>query len=299
MTGKRIVLLGEPTGWHATRLATALAGRGHAVSIVPWRCLTANVDTTGDTVGPREVAEAECVVVRGMPGGGDPATRLEEVIFRMNLLGRVAARGVPVVNSPRSLEVAIDKHLALCHLAAAGLPVPRTRVVQSVAAAHEALGDLGGECVLKPLFGSRGRGLARLTSPDDLEAAVGASASGDLLGGVFYLQEFVPHPGWDVRIVIVGDREFAMRRVATGGEWRTNIACGGRGEAFDPPATWRAMARRAAAAIGAEVAGVDILPTADGREVVVEVNGVPGWRGLEAATGLAVTDAVAAFLENR
>ncbi len=295
MSRKRVVLLGEPTGWHAARLAAGLTARGHEAAIVQWGRLAASVGPGSEAVEPAEVRAADAVVVRGMPGGGAVAHRLEEVIFRMNLLGRIAARGTPVVNSPRSLEVAIDKHLSLCHLAAAGLPVPRTRVVQDLDAARDAVRELGGQCVMKPLFGSRGRGLVRLGSPADIDAL---AATPDVPGGVFYVQEFVPHPGWDVRVVTVGGRIFAMRRVAAAGEWRTNISCGGRGEACDPPAAWVEMARAAASAIGADLAGVDILPTADGRAVVLEVNGVPGWRGLEGATGQAVTEAVVEFVES-
>lgn len=297
MSRRRFVLLGEPTGWHAARLAECLTSRGHEAIIVPWRRLGAAIGPEGDDVQPAAVAAADCIVVRGMPGGGALASRLEEVIFRMNLLGRIAAKGMPIVNSPRSLEVAIDKHLALCHLAAAGLPVPRTRVVQDLEAAREAANDLGGPCVLKPLFGSRGRGLVRLESPSQIDTVAAPGAIDTSLGGIFYLQEFIRHPGWDVRVVVVGPRTFAMRRVAAAGEWRTNLSCGGRGEAFEPPADWLAMARRAAATIGTDIAGVDILPTADGQALVLEVNGVPGWRGLEAATGHAMTDTVADFLQ--
>lgn len=298
MSRRRFVLLGESTGWHAARLAACLSGRGHEASIVPWRALAATVGAEGDAVRPPLVMAADCIVVRGMPGGGAPASRLEEVIFRMNLLGRIADRGIPVINSPRSLEVAIDKHLALCRLAAAGLPVPRTHVAQDAAAAREAIREFGGPCVLKPLFGSRGRGLVRLESPLEIDALAASPAVGDTLGGIFYLQEFIPHPGWDARVLVVGPRTFAMRRVAAAGDWRTNLSCGGRGEPFTPPDDWLDMARRAATAIGADIAGVDILPTADGRAVVLEVNGVPGWRGLEAATGQTVTDAAADFLQS-
>ena len=292
-------MLGEPDGWHAARLAAALSARGHEVAVVPWRALAGGIATAGETVQPAAVATADVVVVRGMPGGGAGDTRLEEVIFRMNLLGRIAARGIPVINSPRSLEVAIDKHLSLCRVAAAGVPVPHTVVVQDRPAAEEAWRHFGGDCVLKPLFGSRGRGLARITSAAALAQATAREGSREALGGVFYLQEFIPHDGWDVRILLVGGRPLGMRRVAVGGDWRTNVSRGGRGEPFDPPAAWVETARRAAAAVEAEIAGVDLLPASDGRLVVLEVNGVPGWRGLESATGLDVTGIVASHVESR
>ena len=90
----------------------------------------------------------------------------------------------------------------------------------------------------------------------------------------------MPHAGWDVRILLVGARCFAMRRVATG-DWRLNLARGARAEPFAAPPGWVELARRAAMAVGTIVAGVDLLPTPEGGVVVVEVNGVPGWRGLQ------------------
>ena len=300
MSNRRVAILGEPTGWHAARLSTALTTRGHGVSIVPWRQLSAGLALPGDaheTIGPAAIAEADLVVVRGMPGGIRPEQRLEQVIFRMNLLGRIADRGGRVINSPRSLEVAIDKHLALCHIAAAGLVVPATRVVQDASAALAAWEELGGDCLLKPLFGSRGRGLVRIRTAQDVEVATRSPAVAESCGGILYIQQFIPNPGWDVRILLVGDRSFAMRRRAGPGEWRTNLACGGEAEPFSPPDDWVSQARLAAAAVGTQIAGIDLIPTRDGRVAVLEVNGVPGWRGLEAATGADITGAVADHLE--
>jgi ribosomal protein S6--L-glutamate ligase len=300
VSSHHVAVLGEATGWHATRLAETLAGRGHVVEIVPWQRLSAGIAVPAaerETIGPTAVAQADIVVVRGMPGGGRTDQRLEHVIFRMNLLGRIATRGGRVINSPRSLEVAIDKHLALCHIAAAGLMVPATHVVQDVAAAVAAWEDLGGDCLLKPLFGSRGRGLVRLRTAADVEAATRSPTVAESCGGIFYIQQFIPHPGWDARILLVGDRSFAMRRHAGVGEWRTNLACGGQAEPFAPPDDWLSIARQAAAAVGTEIAGVDLIPTPDGGVAVLEVNGVPGWRGLEAATGADITGAVAEYVE--
>ena len=280
---RRACILGEPGGWHAQRLAAALESRGLAAPIVRWQALSATVAAAGPLFGPPAFATADVVVVRGMPGTSPVAARLEEVIFRMDVLGRLAAAGTPVVNPPRALEIAIDKYLTLARLAEAGLPVPRTRVVQDADSAAAAREELGGDCVSKPLFGSRGRGLRRLAAGD---------AAGDT-GGVHYLQEFVAHCGWDARVLVAGERLFAMRRTAVAGEWRTNLAVGGRAEPLTLPGEWATLARRAATAVGASLAGVDLLPARDGRVLVLEVNAVPGWRGLESVVGPAVADAVA------
>lgn len=310
----RVAVIGEPTGWHVGRLLAALAARGHQGMVVRWNDLAADLcsgfhsafhsgpspQSAGD--GPTSVERflppvidaADLVVVRGMPGGS-----LEEVVFRMDLLGRLAARGTPVVNSPRGLEIAIDKYLSLARMAAAGLPVPRTVVAQSPDAIRAAWHSLGRDCVAKPIFGSRGRGIARITDEASLVPLIDAATAASPAGSVAYLQEFLPHDGWDVRILLVGQDAFAIRRFAVGGEWRTNVSLGGRPEAFSPPADWVELARAAARAVETEIAGVDLLPAQDGRVVVLEVNAVPGWQGLEAATGIPVADTIVRHLECR
>jgi len=293
----RVAIVGEPGGWHVRRLAAAVAGRGHAVSIVRWADMAAVVGCGPERFEPEPLELADAVAVRGMPGSAAPDDRLEEVVFRMDLLGRLAARGRTVVNSPRALETAIDKYLSLSRLAAAGLPVPRTLVAQDPAACRRGWNELGCDCVVKPLFGSRGRGILRLDGATAFAAWQNLPDGGARPGRVAYLQEFVPHPGWDVRILMVGDDWFAMRRTAAAGDWRTNVSLGGRPEPFIPPQAWIDLARRAAREVEADVAGVDLLPATDGRVLILEVNAVPGWRGLETATGKDVAQAVAAHLE--
>ncbi len=290
----RVAILGDPRGWHATRLADALGHRGHGVDVLRWEALGAELDAAGrERFLPAAIDAADLVAVRGMPGREPHRDRLEEVVFRMDLLGRLAARGTPVVNAPSALEAAIDKYLSLSRLASAGLPVPRTMVVQDREDIAPACAALGGDCVLKPLFGSRGRGITRIRSDNGLVATDGEPPA------VAYLQEFIPHAGWDLRILVVGDRSFCMRRLAPPGEWRTNISLGGTPQPCDPPPDWIDLAMRAASALGADIAGVDLLPTPAGRPVILEVNGVPAWRGLEAATGEDIAGAVADHLIHR
>jgi len=306
--GLSVAVIGEPNGWHVGRLLATLADRGHQGTLVGWADLAAELAPAQAQAEPRSSAAgriierflppaletADLIVVRGMPAGG-----LEEVVFRMDLLGRLADNGRPVVNSPRGLEIAIDKYLSLARMAAAGLPVPRTLVAQSPTAIEAGWRSLGGDCVVKPLFGSRGRGIVRISTQESLASLIDHASAARPNGAVAYLQEYLPHDGWDVRILIVGNEAFSIRRFAPPGDWRTNVSLGGRPEAFQPPQAWVELARAAAQAVETEIAGVDLLPDRDGRAVILEVNAVPGWRGLEAATGLNAADAVVRHLENR
>ena len=291
----RVAVVGEPAGWHVGRLTAQLAAMGHRAAAVRWREIGAAAGSGPERFSPAALDAADAVVVRGMPGAAGSDDRLERVIFRMNALARLAARGTPVINAPRALEAAIDKYLSAARLAASGLPVPRCRVAQGIEAADQARAELGGDCAVKPIFGSRGRGIFRVRSREQV-AAIDPAPAADRL---YLLQEFVPHDGWDVRVLLVGQRVFSMRRRAKPGDWRTNVALGGTPEPFAPPADWVELAIRAARCLETDVAGVDLLPTADGRVLVLEVNGVPGWRALEATTGDDVTGAVADYIVER
>jgi ribosomal protein S6--L-glutamate ligase len=146
--------------------------------------------------------------------------------------------------------------------------------------------------VLKPLFGSEGRGITRLNDEALAERAFRMLAQ---LGAVLYLQEFVPHDGYDIRLLVIGERILAMRR-RNMFDWRTNISRGATAETFTPDDSLVAMARRAAAAVGAPLAGVDILPSRDGQLYTIEVNAVPGWKGLGKALNVDVARLVLDFV---
>jgi RimK family alpha-L-glutamate ligase len=271
----RIALLAGGDGWHVRDLRRAAALLGHEAVAIDFRKLHAALGA-----GLEPLVGYDAVIVRTMPPGS-----LEQVVFRMDLLHRLVARGVRVVNSPGALETCIDKYLASARLEAAGLPVPATIVCQDADLALEAFQTLGGDVVVKPLFGSEGRGMVRVT---DTELAWRTFRAIERVQGVLYLQKFIPHPGWDLRLFVLGGRVLtAMRRHAVD-DWRTNVAQGGRGETVRPSQEEEQMALAAAVAVGADIAGVDLLPTAEGGYYVLEVNAVPGWRALAKTTGVDV-----------
>ncbi|HEY1381513.1 MAG TPA: RimK family alpha-L-glutamate ligase [Gemmataceae bacterium] len=274
----RLAILAGGDGWHVRDLRRAAADAGHAADVLDFRRLAAGVGSE-----PDPLAGHDAVVVRTMPPGS-----LEQVVFRMDLLHRAQAGGVTVLNPPVALEACVDKYLATAKLAAAGLPVPPTVACQHADAALDAFRALGGDVVVKPLFGSEGRGMVRVSDP---ELAWRTFRTLERTQAVLYLQRFVPHPGWDLRVLVLGGQVLAAMRRHAGDDWRTNVAQGGRAEAVTATVDQERLALRAAAAVGAVFAGVDLLPTADG-DVVLEVNAVPGWRALAPACGVDVAAAV-------
>jgi ribosomal protein S6--L-glutamate ligase len=284
-----IALLGSPTSWYLHDLRRA-AGDRHEIVPLPFRDLQSHVGSAGLTVTTAgfDLSTADAVLVRSMP----PAS-LEQVVLRMDLLARLEAAGIPVINPPRAIEAAVDKYLTTAKLAAAGLPVPRTSVCQSAAAGLDAFDSLGGDVVLKPLFGGEGRGIARLADRAIAERTFNLLVG---LGAVLYVQEFVRHPGYDVRVLLVGSRVFGMRRVNSF-DWRTNISRGATAEPLELTAELVDLARRSAVAVGATLAGVDLLLGPDGHWRVIEVNAVPGWQALGRTLGVDVAAVVLDFIE--
>ena len=285
-----VVVLAAREGWHTRELARALDARGHTGAIVPYEGLTASVGSRpGLRSGAAELDRADAVLARIIPSGS-----LEQIIFRVDALHRLEERGVPVINSARTIERTVDKFWTSCLLEQCGIPTPDTVVCESPEEAMAAYRELR-DVIVKPLFGSMGLGMVRVA---DEEMAYRVFRTVETIRGVYYLQRTVDHEGLDYRVFVLGGRVLgAIERRADG--WRTNIARGGQARAARLPEAWAALAIRAAAAVGAEYAGVDLLPGRDGSVWVLEVNGIPGWRGLQEATGLDVAGALVDHLDRR
>ena len=265
-------VLCSPESWYLKDLKRAAAGQ-FEITPLQFRSLSAQLsgDCPAFSAGGTDLAGVDALLVRTMPPG-----TLEQVVFRMDLLARIEAAGKLVINPPRAIEAAVDKYLASAKLAAAGLPIPRTVICQTVDDALAAFHTLGGDVVVKPLFGAEGRGIARLTDEALAQRAFSMLVQ---MGAVLYVQQFIPHDGFDLRVLVVGNRMWGMRR-RNPLDWRTNVSRGATSEPLELNVELAEMARRAVDAIGAPVAGVDLLPAKDGKVYALEVNAVPGWQAL-------------------
>src|SRR5690242_12904132 len=215
----------------------------------------------------------DLLLVRGLPRGS-----LEQVIFRVDALHVLAAHGVRIVNRPRALERTIDKSWAGAVLAGAGIPTPPTIVCERYEGAMQAFDRLGGDVVVKPLFGAMGNGIVRI---EDRDVAHRVFRALELERGVYYVQRTIAPTGRrDLRVlVVVAQIAGAMERVSD--SWRANVARGARPRAVELSDAQATLALAAAAALEADVAGVDLLVAPDGEIHVVEVNGIPGWQALQ------------------
>jgi RimK family alpha-L-glutamate ligase len=250
-----IVILSSP-GWHTEELSRALVQRQHTAEVMPYESLVARpVAGVLSAKAPREptldLLTADAVLARFIPSGS-----LEQIIYRVDALHWMECRGIPVMNSPRAIERSVDKFYTTALLSRAGLPTPETVVCERAADAMAAVQTMG-DVVIKPIFGSMGHGMTRVSDPDTAFRVIRALEE---IRAVFYVQQAVDHQGRDIRVFVIGDRVIgAIERRGANGDWRTNASRGGSVRPIDLPREWSALALAASAAVGADYAGVDLL----------------------------------------
>ena len=287
----RIAILNSGGGWHLERLREAFAARGAEADPLPIPRLVGSIGAApAFSASGRALDTYDALVVRVIPLGS-----LEQIVFRMNSLHQIEGLGMPVFNPPRAIERTVDKFWTSALLEEAGVPTPRTVAAEAFEDALAAFRTLGGDVVVKPLFGSGGRGIFRLT---DEEMAYRAFRTMEMHRWVYYLQRYVPHGTEDIRAFVVGDRVIAAcNRV--GLDWRSNV---GRGATTRPRALGAAqedLVLRSCRALGVEYAGVDLVEDADGKSWVLEVNSIPGWSGLQESTSIDIASELVSHVLRR
>lgn len=238
------------------------------------------------SVGNLNISDLDALIIRPIGRGS-----LEELVFRMDVLYRLQRAGMYIINPPEAIEHCVDKYDILTILEENDVPIPKTATTENVNEALKAFKELGGDVVIKPLFGSRGVGATRINDP---EVATTVFRAITLYHGVIYLQEFVSHGVSDVRAFVVGDRVIAaMKRVAS--NWKTNYSQGATPQAIQLEKPLEDLAVKSARSIDCKVGGVDILESQAG-PVVVEVNSQPGWRGLQTVANVNIADEIVDFV---
>jgi RimK family alpha-L-glutamate ligase len=221
---------------------------------------------------PGDIALGRLDVLQSLHG-------IEAGLWALELLEQ---RRVTVLNGQRALTIAHDKLATADALLRAGVPHPLTAHVAS----WLPVPALEPPVVLKPRFGSWGRDVFRCDTAEALDSVLDSVRFRVWLnatGGV--LQRLVEPRGYDLRIVVAGGRVVgaALRR-ARAGEWRTNVALGARRSPVIPPREACELALAASAAVGTDLAGVDLLPVAGGW-TVLEVNGAVDFSNAYALDG--------------
>jgi RimK family alpha-L-glutamate ligase len=232
-----------------------------------------------------ENLEPKAALVRGF---GAAAT--QKIFFRLDILRALEEYDIRLVNSRESLEIASDKFLTSIFLENHDIPTPKTVICEDPHKALESFDELGGDCVLKPLYGSKGIGITRLNDKSFAENVIYSLSQ---LNQVFYIQEFVEHYNRDIRILVLGDKAIAgMYRVSD--SWKTNIFSGARAEPLELNEEIKNLAIKSAKITNTEIAGVDIIESEKGL-TVLEVNSIPGFTALQEVTEINIAKEIINF----
>ncbi len=282
---KHIVIFSENNGWHEQRLADAFGRNSSQTQVVSLRDCGIGYEQSRTGLNIPGFADVlpDAVFVRAIAAG-----TFEEVTFRLDILHALQHSGVVVYNDAISIERTVDKAMTSFLLMQHRVPAPPVWVCENDEAAHNVIyGQLkkGRSIVQKPLFGNCGRGLQLIDSEDyELDA--------ELINGVYYLQQFIDqddHNGRDWRVFVINHQAVAaMERISD--HWVTNRARGGEclPAVLTPPL--RRLAEAASRATGIRYGGVDIIRDAQGNYLVLEVNSVPAWRGLQSVCSTDIAD---------
>ncbi len=211
----------NPEAWSSSQVRDALTKRGISYECFTFPRLVARLAYRPyfKVNGTSITDELDALIIRPIGRGS-----LEELVFRMDMLYKLERQGFYMVNPPTAIEHCVDKYDILALLEDVGVPVPRTLATESVNEALKAFQELGGDIVVKPIFGSRGQGATRV---NDIDIADTIFKAITFHHGVIYMQEFVEHGFTDIRAFVLGDQVISsMRRVATG--WKTNYSQGAK-----------------------------------------------------------------------
>jgi ribosomal protein S6--L-glutamate ligase len=286
----RMLILSRNASLYSTsRIVLAARARGHHVTVI-------------------DPLDFQIVVARGKPAlyvGGDRIARFDVIIPRIGasitsyglaVVRQFELMGVPVLNEAVSIAKSRDKLRALQLLARQRIDVPTTVCARNPAGLDAALELVRGcPAIVKLQQGTQGIGTMIADTPQSAHALLETFWA---MGQDIVLQEYVKEAkGRDVRIIVVGGKVVAsMKRIAKKGEFRANLHRGARGQAVTIPPQYRAVAIRAAQAMGLEVAGVDMLEGKRGPRVL-EINSSPGLEGVERTTGVDVAGAIVRHAE--
>ena len=276
---KHIAIVTDDPGWHGSQLKRAFRARdceSSYISLMDCR-IDFNHGYHGIFIPGFKQNLPDGVFVRGVPGG-----TLEQVILRLDVLHALQELGIPVYNNVRAVERSVDKAMTSFLLKRASIPTPITWVTEGTAQARAILmreTAAGREVVIKPLFGSQGIGLQRLSAGMDIPEAA-------TYNNVYYMQSFVARPdaNWhDWRVLVIGGKAVAAM-IRRGRDWINNVAQGARCEKIQLEESLARLAIDATRAVGMDYAGVDILKDTSGQPYVIEVNSIPAWKGLQGVT---------------
>jgi ribosomal protein S6--L-glutamate ligase len=288
---KLAILSRAPNAYSTQRLRTAAAQRGHQVKVL--NTLRFAIDLSGDEPDlqfrGKQISDYDAI----LPRIGNSITYFGTAVVR-----QFEQMDVYTPNTSNGISNSRDKLRAIQILSRHNINMPATTFARDRADVLPAIERVGGApVVIKLLEGTQGIGV--ILAPDKKVAEAIVETLHSTRQNVL-IQRFVAESkGRDIRALVVGDRVVAaMRRVAQGDEFRSNVHRGGIVEPVELEPSYEEAAVRSAQIMGLRVAGVDMLEGDDG-PLVMEVNSSPGLEGIETATQLDVAGAIIDYIGNQ
>jgi tetrahydromethanopterin:alpha-L-glutamate ligase len=315
------IIITDPDDWTARALISAAKEKGFSPFVLDLRTAEASIKSTADgstvnfKAGKLSLSDLDAFIVRDVGAGA-----FEGVSFRFDILRELEAEGIPVINSPEAIQNAANKYHASYLLAKASLPTPETIAVQDLGSALGVISSLG-DSVIKPVFGYKGKDIARVKDGDirfsdrKAESVPLENALERLLEerGMLYIQEFIENPGRDIRVFVVGGAAVgAIYRKAAAGSWVNNLSQGGRADRCVLTCKQKEIAEKASLAIGTTFAGIDIIEgftrgqngeipkdcsRIEQKPMILEVNGTPSGKGIYDAWGINPAESILQYLQ--
>lgn len=299
----------DPDDWTASALINAAKAKGFSPYALDLRTAVVDMKTTisESTVhfraGDLSLSDLDAVIVRDVGAGA-----FEGVSFRFDILRELEAGGIPIINSPEAIQNAANKYHASYLMSKALLPAPETIAVQDLEAALRAVSRFG-DSVIKPVFGYKGKNIARIKNGEVLfsdrkSTSVSLEEALESLlteRGMLYIQEFIENPGRDIRAFVVGGVAIgAIYRKAASGSWVNNLSQGGSADRCVLTDEQKELAEKASLAIGTTFAGVDIIEgyVKESSPQILEVNGTPSGKGIYDAWGINPAEHIVEYINN-
>ena len=281
------IVLTDPDDWTANAFLTNIRKRDANAIPITLSTLTASISSSDSSIFNADSTDLnpDAILVRDV----GISFSLEQISFKFDLLRQFEHTNIPVLNLSTAIQNAANKFFSFYLFKQAHLPIPRTVVTSELEVAMNTLADFE-TAITKPIFGSQGKGIYKLeTSQPDLKQKLATLLKER---GVLYLQEFVPNPGRDIRVFVVGDEALgAIYRVSQQGSFISNLSQGGTPHKCELTEEIEQLAIRATKAVGADFAGVDLIESEDGL-VLLEVNATPSGKGIKLACGIDVTERI-------
>ncbi|MBU0666611.1 MAG: RimK family alpha-L-glutamate ligase [Nanoarchaeota archaeon] len=198
--------------------------------------------------------------------------------FFMTVLKHFERTGIPCINTSETIDICKNKYLTSLALKKKRVPQPKCALAFSEKDMLTYIKKMEKPLVLKLIDQSFGQGVSRIN--DDIEAEDWLETVLSFKSPI-YIQEYIPHPGEDYRILVINHQVVgAMKRKAKPGEWKANIALGGTPCPYRPTEEVKEIAIKSSEAVKAGVCGVDLM-IHEGIPKVIEVNHNPQFKGLE------------------